>query len=246
MPDFLLYVAVGFAAQMIDGTLGMAYGISATTFLLSIGLSPLVASATVHAAECFTTGFSALAHHYFNNIDRALFRRLLIPGVIGAATGAYLLSNLPGDELKPYIAIYLLIMGGVIILRVAKSVPPLSTAKHVIPLGFVGALVDAIGGGGWGPVVASTLIAQGNHVRTVVGSVNAAEFFVTLTASLTFLFTIGFSHWQIIAGLALGGALAAPLAAYTCKKAPIKPLMVFVGLLIIGLSLRTLMLAWCR
>jgi uncharacterized membrane protein YfcA len=244
MPEFLMYVAVGFAAQMIDGTLGMAYGLSATSFLLSVGLPPVVASATVHAAECVTTGFSALSHHYFENVDRALFRRLLMPGILGAAAGAYVLSNLPGDVLKPYIALYLLLMGVVIIIRVVKSVPPLSAARHVIPLGLFGAFIDAIGGGGWGPIVASTLIAQGNHVRTTVGSVNAVEFFVTLTASLTFLFTIGFSHWQVIAGLAVGGALAAPLAAYACKKVPVKPLMVLVGLLIIGLSIRTLLKSW--
>ena len=244
MSQFIFFVIVGFVAQLIDGTLGMAYGLSATSILLSVGLLPATASATVHAAEVFTTGFSGLSHHYFGNIDRVLFRRLVIPGMVGAATGALLLSSVSGEAVKPIIACYLLAMGGLIIVRVFRTVPPVRVGAHVVPLGFGGALVDAMGGGGWGPVVASTLIARGNYVRTTVGSVNAAEFFVTLTASLTFVFTLGVGHWPIVAGLALGGAIAAPLGAWACRWIPYRPFMFLVGLLVIGLSLRTLLSVW--
>jgi uncharacterized protein len=238
--NFLFYVLVGFFAQVIDGTLGMAYGLSASSMLLSAGLPPPQVSATVHAAEVFTTGFSGLSHHAFGNIDRALFRRLVGPGIAGAVVGAYLLSRMPGDRIRPFIAVYLLAMGLMIIGRVFKPIPPTSAGRNVGRLGFVGALVDAIGGGGWGPIVASTLIARGNHVRTVVGSVNAAEFFVTLAASITFLLALGFGHWRIIAGMAAGGALAAPVGGYLCARVPHRPLMFLVGVLVVGLSVRTL------
>jgi uncharacterized membrane protein YfcA len=243
MNEMLYYVLVGFVAQMIDGTLGMAYGVSASTLLLTRGIAPATVSATVHAAEVFTTGVSAVAHHYFANVDRRLFWRLVIPGVLGAIVGAYILSQIPGDRFKPIIAAYLLGMGVLIVIRVFRTVPPLSVTTHLTPLGFCGAFIDAIGGGGWGPVVASTLIARGNHARLTVGSVNAAEFFVTLAASVTFIVTMGITHWPIIMGLAGGGMVAAPLGAYTCKRIPHRPFMFLVGLLVIGLSLRTLIQA---
>ena len=243
MNELLFYVVVGFVAQMIDGTLGMAYGVSASSLLLSRGLSPAIVSATVHAAEVFTTGLSAASHHYFGNVDRRLFWRLVIPGVIGAVLGAYVLSQIPGDQFKPVVAVYLLGMGVFIIVRVFRAVPPRSVTTHLAPLGFFGAFIDAVGGGGWGPVVASTLMARGNHARLTVGSVNAAEFFVTLAASITFIITLGISHWPVIAGLAIGGGLAAPIAAYACKRIPLRPFMFLVGLLVIGLSLRTLIRA---
>lgn len=239
--SFFLYVAAGFAAQLIDGTLGMAYGVSASTLLLSMGLPPAVTSATVHAAECVTTGASAVSHHAFGNVDRSLFRRLVIPGVLGAVVGAYALASAPADGLTKYVAAYLLVMGAVIVVKSMREFPPRAVTSHVAPLGFVGALLDAMGGGGWGPIVASTLIARGNHVRQTVGTVNAAEFFVTLAASVTFVVTLGLSHWPVIAGLALGGLLAAPLGAWLCTRVPVRPLMGFVGVLVIALSLRTLL-----
>lgn len=243
MNELLFYVIVGFVAQMIDGTLGMAYGVSATSLLLTRGLAPAVVSATVHAAEVFTTGISAVSHHYFGNVDRRLFWRLVIPGVFGAVLGAYILSQIPGDRFKPVVAAYLLGMGVLIIVRVFRAFPPQSVTTHLTPLGFFGAFIDAVGGGGWGPVVASTLMARGNHARLTVGSVNAAEFFVTLAASITFIITLGISHWPVIAGLAIGGGIAAPVAAYTCKRIPLRPFMFLVGLLVIGLSIRTLIMA---
>ncbi|MBP6705458.1 MAG: sulfite exporter TauE/SafE family protein [Vicinamibacteria bacterium] len=239
--EFWLFVAAGFVAQLIDGALGMAYGVTASSLLLAFGVPPAAASATVHAAECFTTGASAVSHHVFDNIDRALFKRLLIPGIAGAVLGAYILTSLPADALKPWVAAYLLVMGLIIVGKAFREFPPRSVTTHIAPLGFTGALLDSIGGGGWGPVVASTLVARGNHVRTTVGTVNAVEFFVTFAASVTFFLTIGLTNWHMILALAIGGLPAAPLGAWICKHYPVKRLMVIVGLLVIALSLRTLL-----
>lgn len=240
MAEFTFYVVAGFVAQVIDGALGMAYGVTASSLLLSFGLPPAVTSATVHGAECFTTGASALSHHAFGNVRAELFRRLLVPGVIGAIVGAYLLSALPGDRLTPLVALYLLVMGVIIIVKAFREFPPRVVTTHLAPLGFGGALVDAMGGGGWGPIVASTLIARGSDARQTIGSVNAVEFFVTLAASITFIVMLGLTHWQIIVGLALGGVFAAPLAAWICARIAIRRLMIVVGLLVVFLSLRTL------
>lgn len=238
--DFVFYLAAGFLAQLIDGALGMAYGVTASSLLLSFGLPPAVTSATVHAAECVTTGASALSHHAFGNVRAALFRRLLLPGITGAALGAYVLSNLPGERIAPFVAMYLLAMGVVIISKAFRDFPPRRVTTHLRPLGFAGAFIDAVGGGGWGPIVASTLIARGNDARETIGSVNAVEFFVTLAASITFMLMLGLGNWPIIVALALGGLAAAPLGAWATTRVPLKPLMVLVGLLVIALSVRTL------
>jgi uncharacterized membrane protein YfcA len=239
--DFLPYVLIGFAAQLVDGALGMAYGVTASTLLLGAGVPPAVSSATVHAAECFTTGTSALSHRAFGNIDHEQFKRLLLPGILGAGTGAWLLTRLDGNALKPWIASYLLMMGIVILLKAFREFPSKRVTTHLAPLGFFGALVDAVGGGGWGPIVASNLLARGNGFRMTVGTVNAVEFFVTLTASLVFLLGLGLGNWRIIAGLALGGVLAAPLGAWLVSRVRPRPVQIAVGLLVIGLSLRTLL-----
>jgi uncharacterized protein len=238
--EILPYVLIGFAAQLVDGALGMAYGVTASSLLLGSGVPPAVASATVHAAECFTTGVSAASHRAFGNIDRDQFRRLLLPGVLGAALGAYLLSRLPGDALKPWIAAYLMLMGVVIVAKAFREFPSRRVTSHLAPLGFFGALADAIGGGGWGPIVASNLLARGNGFRLTVGTVNAVEFFVTLTASVVFLLTLGLANWTLVAGLAIGGVLAAPFGAYLVSRVRPKPFQVAVGVLVIVLSLRTL------
>jgi len=238
--ELVAYVAIGFAAQVVDGALGMAYGVTASTLLLGLGIPPAVSSATVHAAECFTTGASALSHRAFGNIDRHLFRRLLLPGMAGAGVGAYLLVQLPGEALRPWVAGYLLLLGVVILLKGFRQIAPQYVRTHLLPLGFFGGLVDAIGGGGWGPVVNSTLLARGNDARFTIGTVNAVEFFVTLTASLVFLLTLGVSHWQVVAALAVGGVLAAPLGGLLVRRLKPKWLLVAVGLLVIALSARTL------
>jgi uncharacterized membrane protein YfcA len=239
-PDLILYIVIGFAAQLVDGALGMAYGVTASSLLLGFGVPPAVSSATVHAAECFTTGTSAISHHAFGNIDRKLFRRLLLPGMLGVGVGAYLLTTIDGDMLKPWIAGYLLLMGAMILFKSFRELVPKEVTSHVSSLGFFGALVDAIGGGGWGPIVASNLIARGHELRLTVGSVNAVEFFVTLTASLVFLLTMGTGHLGIVLGLALGGVVAAPFGAWLLRFVQPRLLMPVVGVLVIGLSVRTL------
>ena len=234
--DILFFIAAGFAAQLIDGAMGMAFGVTASSILLSMGLPPATVSATVHAAECFSTGASAVSHKYFGNIDKVLFRKLVIPGVIGAVVGAYILASLPGDSIKPFVAAYLALMGLFIIFKSMKAIETRLVRTGVVPLGLAGSFIDAIGGGGWGPIVATTLIARGNDIRKTIGTVNAAEFFVTMAASVTFFLTIGFSHWQAIAGMAAGAVVAAPLGAWLCKKIPARPFMVAVGVLVCGLG----------
>ena len=246
--SILLFVLVGFIAQMIDGALGMAYGVSSNTFLLSFGIPPAAASASVHMAEVVTTGISGFSHWRLGNVDWKLVRRLLLPGVIGGVVGAYLLTSIDGDIIKPFIAVYLLVMGGIIIYKAFKIKPrEKKEGNHgprVSALGLLGGFCDAIGGGGWGPVVTSSLVARGKHPRMTIGSVNFSEFFVTTFQSITFVLALGFSqYWQIILGLLVGGAIAAPLAAILAQKLPIKTLMIIVGTLIILLSIRTIFLA---
>ena len=237
-PLFWQSVAVGLFAQVIDGALGMAYGITATTFLLSSGVSPAVASASVHIAEIFTTGFSGLSHWRFGNIDKRLFRQLLIPGVAGALTGAWILTNVDGDAIKPWISAYLLGMGVYILSKAWRHVKAHRTEapKHVPALALTGGFVDAVGGGGWGPVVTTSLLGSGMDPRTTIGSVNAAEFFLAIASGVTFAVLVGFTHWQVIAGLVIGGLFAAPFAAWLCRHLPARTLLVIVGVLISSLS----------
>ncbi len=240
----LMYFAlVGFAAQMIDGALGMAYGISSTSFLLSLGIPPALASSSVHVAEVFTSGISGLSHLKMGNVNRKLFQRLVLPGAAGAILGAYVLTSIDGNAIKPFISAYLLIMGVVIIHKAFRPVKKDRQEKSLAPLALFGGFADAVGGGGWGPVVASTLLGKGHNPRYAIGSVSLAEFFIAMAGAGTFLMLIGTGNWQIIVGLVLGGAFAAPFAAYLCRKFAPRTLMIMVGVLIIGLSLRTLVIA---
>ena len=240
---FLACVLVGFLGQMIDGSLGMAYGVSCNTFLLALGFSPAVGSASVHAAEVITTGISGMAHQKLGNVRKDLFLRLLIPGVLGGGIGAYALTQFDGSVIKPYISAYLLIMGIIIIVKgLRKQVAHREIKRGIEPLALAGGLLDALGGGGWGPVVTTTLVASGNQPRQTIGSVNASEFFVTLTESVVFILTIGLTHWSIILGLLVGGVIAAPLGALVARRLPVRALMILVGLLIITVSLRTILM----
>jgi uncharacterized membrane protein YfcA len=243
--DFILFVAVGFAAQLVDGAIGMAYGLSGTTVMLSLGFPPATTSASVHAAEVFTTGISGLSHWRFGNIDWSFVWHLAVPGMLGGAVGAYLLTTLPGDAIAPFVSVYLLLMGAWILWKALRSERPAGAEppRWIAPLGLGGGFLDAIGGGGWGPMVTSTLLGHGTTPRYTIGSVSFAEFFVTVTISVTFLGTIGLELWPIIAGLILGGALAAPLAAYAAKAIPDRPLMILVGSVIVLLSIRGLVRA---
>lgn len=241
LEDILLFIAVGFAAQMVDGAIGMAYGVTASTVMMSMGVPPATASASVHVAEMFTTGASGFAHWRHKNVRLDLVWRLALPGMLGGALGAYVLSGVEGDFIRPLVAVYLLAMGGLILWKALHPPPPheLSTRK-VAGLGLTGGFLDAIGGGGWGPMVASTLIGGGTTPRYAIGSTNLAEFFVTMTVSFTFIFTIGLDLWPAILGLIIGGVVAAPFAAMVTQKLPDKPMMILVAVVIILLSLRNL------
>ncbi len=243
--DVLLFIAIGFAAQMIDGAIGMAYGITATTMLMSFGVPPATASASIHAAEVFTTAASGTAHWRMGNIDRKLVARLAVPGMFGGAGGAYVLATAPGDRIRPIVSAYLLVMGAVILWRaIWKGRNEGSTPKRVGVLGLVGGFLDAIGGGGWGAMVTTTLIGRGVTPRLAIGSANVAEFFVTATVTATFVATVGLSLWPVITGLVIGGVLAAPFGAYATKHLPDQPVMILVGVVVILLSMRGLVSAF--
>ena len=235
---FWLAVGVGLAAQIVDGALGMAYGVTSNTFLLGIGASPAAASGAVHVAEIFTTAFSGVSHIRFGNVDKELFKKIVIPGVLGGVVGVIFLTSIDGKLLKPYVTAYLLIMG-VIILRKAFIVRQEKSSqelKHVRKLAVSGGFLDAVGGGGWGPVVTSSLIGQGNNPRKTIGTVNTAEFFVALATGTTFLLLGGVDHWVLVAGLVIGGLFAAPFAAYLTSRLSVRQLLIAVGLLIATLS----------
>jgi hypothetical protein len=238
---FLIFIIVGFVAQIIDGTLGMAYGVSCTTILLNLGIPPAVASAAVHTSEVFTTGVSGLSHLYMKNVDKKLFIKLVLPGVIGSMLGAYILSEqVDGNIIKPYIAGYLLIMGVVIIIKSFQLIKPKEHVKHVSTLGLTGGFMDAVGGGGWGPIVTSNIVVQGKSPKETVGTVNTVEFFVAFFSTGVFLFFVGIKSWNIILALIIGGIIAAPLAAFFTTKINARVLMFLVGSLIIITSLLTL------
>lgn len=240
----LIFILGGFIAQMVDGALGMAYGVTATTFLLSFGITPAAASASVHASEIFTTGASGLMHLKFKNVNTKLFKHLLIPGVIGAIIGAYILSSFQtyGSIIKPVISVYTLVLGVVIIVKAIKKITERKKIKRIGGLAFIGAFLDSIGGGGWGPIVSSTLIARGRSFRYTIGSVNLAEFFVTLASSITFFTVIGIHHWSVILGLIIGGMIAAPFAAYMTSKIPVRAGLIFVGIVVVIVSLRNIII----
>ena len=242
--DFVLYLLVGLGAQLVDGALGMAYGVTCTSFLLSLGVTPAVSSASVHVAEMFTTGASAVSHFRFKNINKKLFKGLLIPGVIGAVVGAYLLSDvIDGNLIKPFIAFYMLVLGLIIIRKALQKNFVKNKTKRIGLLAASGGFLDSIGGGGWGPIVTSTLLGQGRDPRYTIGSVNAAEFAITFASGITFLIFHGVNSWQVVLGLIVGGVIAAPFGALIVGKIKRKPLMLVVGILVIGLSLRTILLS---
>jgi len=226
--EILYYIAGGFIAQMIDGALGMAYGVTATTFLLSVGITPAAASASVHASEVFTSGVSGYMHLKFGNVNSKLFKTLVIPGIIGAIIGAYVLSSLEeySTYIKPIVSIYTLFLGVIIIRKALIKRMEKRQLKRVGVLALFGGYLDSIGGGGWGPIVSSTLIASGRHPKYTIGSVNLTEFFVSLASSITFFTVIGLGYWQVIIGLILGGVVAAPIAAKLANKLPVKSMMI--------------------
>lgn len=237
-PFFWQSVLVGFVAQMIDGALGMAYGLVSTSFLLAFGVPPAAASAAVHTAEMFTTGASGAAHIWRRNVQWDLVWRLAPAGIAGGVIGALVVSFLPIPIIKPIVSVYLLVMG-VFVLWVALrgAAPPAEQPKRVGPLGFVGGLLDAAGGGGWGPVVTTTLLGRGHAPRHAVGSVNTSEFLVTVAISATFFMALGEVRWTDILGLLIGGIIAAPIAAFAVSIAQPRLLMGGIGCLVVSISL---------
>lgn len=234
-------ILVGLLAQLVDGSLGMAYGITSTSFLIGIGATPAAASGAVHVAEIFTTAFSGISHIKFGNVHKDLFKKLVIPGVIGGIVGAYILTSIDGKLIKPYITVYLLLMG-LFILRKAFVLIKHNNKKikHVRKLALTGGFLDAIGGGGWGPIVTSSLIGQGNSPRHTIGSVNTAEFFVSFATGITFILLGSAGHWILVAGLIIGGLFSAPFAAYLTSKLSTKKLLIAVGFLITAISIYNL------
>lgn len=244
---FGLFFVVGFFAQLIDGAVGMAYGVISSAVLLAFGVMPAQVSAMVHGAKCFTNGASGVSHLMHRNVDWRLLVRLAPAGVIGGILGAYLLTGFDPTFIKALIVAYLAFIGAVMLSRTLRTLPEREPhLKHVIPIGLAGGYLDASVGGGWGPVVTSTLLGRGHTPRYVIGSVNTAEFFVTVAISVTFIWTFFTGRlvveggWILggaaFAGLVIGGLIAAPLAGYVTKVAPARLLLAAASVLVIALS----------
>jgi uncharacterized membrane protein YfcA len=241
---FYTFVAVGFIAQMIDGMLGMGYGIVSAISLMTLGLNPASVSASIHTAEMFASGASGYNHYRFGNVNKKLFKVLVLPGVAGSIAGALLLARL-GEKhvayLKPVLALYLLILGIRIISKaIKKQTQQRKKVKNAGWLASAGGFLDSFGGGGWGPLVTSTLIANGRTPNYVIGTVSLVEFFVTFASAVTFFSVLGFKHWQIVLGLIVGGVTAAPLAARLAGRIPTRWMFIGVGAMVIFWSLWTL------
>lgn len=240
----LPFIAIGFAAQVIDGALGMAFGVISSTLLVSVmGVAPARASAGVHLVEVFTTGASGVSHIFHRNIDWKLFARIAVPGIIGGVTGAYLLSNLDGSVARPLVMLYLTCIGFYLLYKALSypGEPKVKEAKYAAPLGLIGGFLDASGGGGWGPVVTSNLLIQGTDPRKTIGTVNSAEFLLTLSISATFIATIGFEAFTIVTGgLLIGGVAAAPIGAWIAKRVATRTLLLLVGIVLTATSLFSL------
>lgn len=236
--DILPFIAIGFLAQIVDGALGMAFGVISSTLLLGLGVPPATASAGVHTVETFTTAVSGISHVSHRNVDWRLFGRIVIPGVIGGVIGAYLLSSISADVARPFVLAYLAAIGLWLLYRGARHRHTEKEPRIVEPLGLVGGFLDAAGGGGWGPVVTSNLLVQGASPRKVIGTVNTAEFFLTVTISATFIAALGWEAFTVATiGLLIGGVLAAPLGAHVAKRVNADLLLTFVGLVLTATSL---------
>jgi uncharacterized membrane protein YfcA len=237
LPHFVLallpFILIGFAAQMVDGALGMAFGQISSTLLVSIGVPPAAASAGVHTAETFTTAVSGISHVAHRNVDWRLFFRIVIPGVIGGVCGAYLLSQLDASVAKPFVLTYLTLLGLYLFYRGIMHRHTERQPKVIAPLGLAGGFLDAAGGGGWGAIVTSNLLVQGSNPRKTIGTVNTAEFFLTVTISATFILALGWAAFTTATlGLLIGGVLAAPFGAIIAKRVNPDLLLTFVGALV--------------
>jgi len=245
----LIFTLIGFAAQLIDGSLGMAYGATSASLLLMFGVAPAVASASIHMAEIATTAASGASHIWFKNVDKGMVLRLIIPGSISAFLGAAFLSSIPGHVIKPFVSAFLMLLGVYILARFlfrnhqgqeAKAKPP--SNKLLTPLGLVGGFLDAVGGGGWGPIATPVLLARkGSSPRKVIGTVDTSEFAIAVSATLGFVLFLGWEQfqWQWVVAFMIGGVLAAPIAAWLVKIIPSYLLGVLVGGFIILTNAKT-------
>ena len=240
-PNFHWMLLAGVLAQLVDGALGMGYGVTSATILLTAGVSPAAMSGSIHTAEMFASGASGYSHYKFGNVNKKLFKALVIPGIIGAVFGAILLVKF-GDAqtayIKPVIATYTMLLGLRILWNAFKKEQKKKKFKHYGWLAGFGGFLDSFGGGGWGPIVTTTLITKGRSQRFVIGSVSLTEFFVTLASAFSFFFMLGVTHWQVIVALIIGGLLAAPLAAKLAGKLPRKTSLILLGILVIFWSLK--------
>lgn len=254
MQKLLVLAFIGFFAQLIDGALGMAYGVSSSSLLLAFGIAPAVASASVHLSEVATTAASGISHIKFGNVDRKMVYRLIIPGSIGAFTGACFLSSLPGDVVKPYVSTFLLLLGFYVLFRFLfvfrkneeKEAKPLSI-KQSIPLGLLAGFADATGGGGWGPIATPILLTKkGMSARKVVGTVDTSEFAIAVSATVGFVISLGWEtvNWMWVAALMIGGVIAAPIAAWIVRIVPPQLMGLLVGGFIILVNARTILNTW--
>lgn len=242
----LPFIAVGFAAQLVDGALGMAFGVISNTLLVGVlGVPPAQASQRVHLVECFTTAVSGISHLLHGNIDKSLFFRLLIPGVTGGVLGAYVLTSIDAEVVKPFVLIYLTGIGIYLFARGVLYQPTMKAAKYVAPLGLVGGFLDAAGGGGWGAVVTSNLLIQGANPRKVVGTVSAVEFFLTISVSVAFIYHLGIADVAgATLGLLIGGIAAAPLGAFAAKRFAARHMLILVGIVVTMTSAYGVYNAW--
>ena len=245
--DVAPFIAVGFVAQMVDGALGMAFGVISQTLLVSVlGVPPATASASVHLVEVFTTGTSGASHIWHRNIDWALFRRLAPFGMLGGVAGAYLLSNVDASAARPFIMLYLTGIGVYLLVKAIRmSEPTFEDPKVTRPLAVAGGFLDAAGGGGWGPVVTSNLLVQGGDPRKIIGTVNTSEFLLTLSISIAFVATLGLAAFTLATvGLIIGGVLAAPLGAVLVKRIRPRALLFAVAAVLIATSVFSIAKAW--
>ena len=237
----LIFALIGFAAQLVDGALGMAFGVISSTILVSIGVPPAAASAGVHTAETFTTAVSGISHVAHRNVDWKLFLRIVIPGVIGGVIGAYVLTQLHAETARPFVLAYLMALGLYLFYRGVMHRHSEKRPRIVSPLGLLGGFLDAAGGGGWGPIVTSNLLVQGSNPRKTIGTVNTAEFFLTITISATFIAALGWAAFTTATlGLLIGGVLAAPFGAYIAKRVNADTLLTFVGAVLTATSIYAL------
>lgn len=237
LAEFFVYAAVGAAAQLIDGSLGMAYGVTSAGMLLGLGMPPVMASASVHYAETFTSGASGISHWLAGNVRWKLFFMLVIPGVIGAVIGAHLLTNLPIHWVRILLTPYLLLIGLFLLLRTAQPATYRTDVPgDTVPLGLVAGFLDAIGGGGWSALTVTTMVARKLEPRRVIGSVHLAKCVVSAAASATFLFSVGAGKLTVLLGLIIGGVVAAPFGAVVARRMPPRVATLLAGLTVLALG----------